>query len=306
MLDGFTSGQSKRSANRINMDGPQTEDGGRETVLEDNVVRLPRDWLGPRDELIPFGASAPGQDDEPSEGFGPPPTANDFWGEDSSSLQSALEAPASEQSSSPTSRIPPSVTDGTRSRRPFWRGFPVSLARAREAARGRARIFILAAVLGLLSAVALLVTSINRSPVSGLQAAATGRSSPAGNTRADLASKTRSVSTIGSSVRAHTRSVRHARSAAIHERTRPRLRGAYKSRHAANRSTVVVERVRYTSSPSVSSRDGTGASSPAPAPPTTVPTTSASNNSSSRQSNSGKQSATGANGALAPGSSPDG
>jgi hypothetical protein len=39
-------------------EGPQTEQETREGRPKSNVVRLPRDWLGPREELVPFGAEA--------------------------------------------------------------------------------------------------------------------------------------------------------------------------------------------------------------------------------------------------------
>ena len=58
---------------------------------DDNVVRFPRDWLGPRDELVPFGPSAgtttPGVDEEL------PRSADDFWGEQSSAVHDAVRAP---------------------------------------------------------------------------------------------------------------------------------------------------------------------------------------------------------------------
>jgi len=53
------------------------------------VVRLPRDWLGPREELVPFGPRASSEDTEEL-----PPSAEDFWGERSAAIHDALEAPA--------------------------------------------------------------------------------------------------------------------------------------------------------------------------------------------------------------------
>jgi len=53
------------------------------------VVRLPRDWLGPREELVPFGPRASSEGAEES-----PPSPNDFWGERAASIHDALEAPA--------------------------------------------------------------------------------------------------------------------------------------------------------------------------------------------------------------------
>jgi hypothetical protein len=62
-------------------------------------VRLPRDWLGPREDLVPFGlrASAP----EPAlsaSASSPeaPPSAEDFWGERSAAIHDVVQAPAGE------------------------------------------------------------------------------------------------------------------------------------------------------------------------------------------------------------------
>jgi hypothetical protein len=60
--------------------------GGPETIEGGVVLRFPGDWVGPLDELIPFGPSA---DREPS----PTTSEPDFWGEDSAALQDAVEAP---------------------------------------------------------------------------------------------------------------------------------------------------------------------------------------------------------------------
>jgi hypothetical protein len=57
---------------------------GREGTIEGGVIlRFPGDWVGPLEELVPFGPSA---DRESSSG------APDFWGEDSAVLQDAVEA----------------------------------------------------------------------------------------------------------------------------------------------------------------------------------------------------------------------
>jgi hypothetical protein len=69
-------------------EGRHTESGEQEARPRTNVVRLPRDWLGPRDELVPFGPRASSEDAEE-----PPPTAEDFWGERSASIHDALQAP---------------------------------------------------------------------------------------------------------------------------------------------------------------------------------------------------------------------
>ena len=90
-------------------EGRQTEAGEREAHPRATVVRLPRDWLGPREELVPFGPRADSQNaggaarsDEPlpsAEGSPTcadesPPSAEDFWGERSAAIHDALQAPA--------------------------------------------------------------------------------------------------------------------------------------------------------------------------------------------------------------------
>ena len=69
-------------------EGPKTEHGGEQPGTTNNVVPFPRDWLGPREELIPFGSSA---------GYGmeqgaPAPGAEAFWGGDSGPLHAVVPA----------------------------------------------------------------------------------------------------------------------------------------------------------------------------------------------------------------------
>jgi hypothetical protein len=65
---------------------------------EDNVVRLPREYLGPREDLVQIGAP-------PADAA--PPAPEDFWGEGSSDLQSALVGPpANEAAEAPTGGPP--------------------------------------------------------------------------------------------------------------------------------------------------------------------------------------------------------
>jgi hypothetical protein len=56
---------------------------------EDNIVQLPRDWLGPREELVPFGPSAGPDASKPAESDDVSP--EDFWGERSAAVQDTLE-----------------------------------------------------------------------------------------------------------------------------------------------------------------------------------------------------------------------
>jgi hypothetical protein len=61
-----------------------------------NVVRLPREWLGPPEELVPFGPSARAREAErvDSDPQGADRPVPDFWGEGSAVLQDAIEVPA--------------------------------------------------------------------------------------------------------------------------------------------------------------------------------------------------------------------
>ena len=70
-------------------EGPTTEHGGEQPGTNNNVVPFPRDWLGPREELIPFGSSA-GYGAEHSAAA---PGAEAFWGGDSGPLHAVLPEP---------------------------------------------------------------------------------------------------------------------------------------------------------------------------------------------------------------------
>ncbi|MBV9917137.1 MAG: hypothetical protein JO153_11615, partial [Solirubrobacterales bacterium] len=63
---------------------PETEEG----TTKGNVIRLPVDWLGPREELIPLGPAGD-RDEAPA-----PPSASDFWGEHSADMHHVLVDPA--------------------------------------------------------------------------------------------------------------------------------------------------------------------------------------------------------------------
>ncbi len=67
---------------------------------DDNVVQLPIDWLGPREDLVPFGPSAvpdppdieqAESGDGQGKGEGAPVSPDDFWGERSAALHDTLE-----------------------------------------------------------------------------------------------------------------------------------------------------------------------------------------------------------------------
>ena len=56
-------------------------------------MRLPRDWLGPREELVPVGRPTPASTASPFADDGLPPTAEAFWSEDSAALHDAVQSP---------------------------------------------------------------------------------------------------------------------------------------------------------------------------------------------------------------------
>jgi hypothetical protein len=85
----------------VETDGPKSQEGAPETRTVSNVVPFPRDWLGPRDELVPFGRRAPAEPEAGEEtalvheiSNGPSPGPNAFWGEDSAEIHAAMPAPA--------------------------------------------------------------------------------------------------------------------------------------------------------------------------------------------------------------------
>ena len=93
------------------MDDRDFEDGGTREPLDanhatdpgtgpvqSNVVRLPRDWLGPREELIPFGPRATQSASVPS--------PSDFWGERSADMHHALQGPERLSEPSDTGSVP--------------------------------------------------------------------------------------------------------------------------------------------------------------------------------------------------------
>jgi hypothetical protein len=107
----------------VDREGQDPEEG----TPESNVVRLPRDWLGPRDELVPFGPAAStglkrGASEAPGSSVGsggsvvddaapaPPPSASDFWGEHSAEMHHALQGPPAARSpAGPAPGEPPRV-----------------------------------------------------------------------------------------------------------------------------------------------------------------------------------------------------
>jgi hypothetical protein len=112
--------------------GDHDEEGVRQLSELGNVVRIPRDWFGPKEDLVPLGPAAAqpslveaetraearkpslgsltGRESEPAATDGRAPLdPNTFWGEDSSLIQDVVAAPA-EASGEPDPGAP--VTGG--------------------------------------------------------------------------------------------------------------------------------------------------------------------------------------------------
>lgn len=70
-------------------DGRDTNRAGRSSG--DNVVPFPRDWIGPLDDLVPFGSAADAgpEDEELEQAL----VADSFWSASSASLHQVVEAP---------------------------------------------------------------------------------------------------------------------------------------------------------------------------------------------------------------------
>ncbi len=92
-------------------DGPKTEAGGEQGRTPANVVQFPRDWLGPRDELVPIGRSTYPESEQRREehkrgepASAPPAGPDAFWGEDSAQIHAVMPGP---ETGKRPGRLPP-------------------------------------------------------------------------------------------------------------------------------------------------------------------------------------------------------
>jgi hypothetical protein len=286
------------------MDSRKTKQGDGDQRTTENVVRLPRDWLGPREELVPIGSharSAETPDDAPPESL--PATAASFWDEDSGSLQSPMQAPADawQGQSESTTAGPAAASRSTarrlrslpRPRRPrSLRGGFAPLRR-----RGTAAV---AGVLGacLLVALAVIGETAGDTHNPGGRSAASSKSAAivtaTGVNRARLRAHTPVVTEIRTEPASH-----HAgRAGARRHRT-----------HVSARRRHPRAALRPTPSASQPVRSTTPAYTPTPTPstPSSGSTSSSPPASSARSTSSSSQHqpAFGQGGSLGPGSSPD-
>ena len=80
----------------VNPEGPYSDEGRPPTGQPDNVIRLPREWLGPIGELVPIASTAAHEVppvSAPAEPTELPLGASDFWGEASGVLQDVVASP---------------------------------------------------------------------------------------------------------------------------------------------------------------------------------------------------------------------
>lgn len=261
-------------------------DEGAEAPEGDNVVRL-TDWLGPREEFVPFGSRADASDQAAA---GSVPTAEDFWSETSAAVQDALTAPHHAPAPGHLSRASAAA---------MWsqRRAQLAASRAPRATGRRRRPLAALSVLAAAALAAVFAVGLGSGP----------------HSRGRLAD----LSSAGQSAAAH-RTVTPAFGARAHRlrAERPTSDRASARRPAVKRS--VAHRVRHQGRTApASAAQPVGYTTPAPTSTTVPPvqstpaststtSTPAATTAGSQARSSGSQPALGANGSLAPGSSPDG
>jgi hypothetical protein len=298
----------------------QTEDVGGDTRNDHNVVRLPRDWLGPREELVPVGPAAgpvaPWGDDAL------PPTAEAFWSEDSAALHGAVQAPTAQPASPSSSPAP--LSSHKPPSRPAWRSRTRRLSIPRRPAhplRLSARWALLTLPVGALLIMALIgITENPTSQRANRRSASAPASAPkqavARATGATVAGKTpkpgatrqtgqkgvtparrRHSGRIGAALQRQ----RRLRSRATHRTGSPQ-RGAPGSSPAP--TSVSPPASTYVTTPTGSSATSGGSAGPSTATPSTGVGSSTSHP-AKPTATSATRTPFGENGTLGPGSSPD-
>ncbi len=267
----------------------ENEESGTRTGMtesEDNVVQLPRDWLGPREELVPFGPRA-----RPDDSADDALAANDFWGENSHSLHGVV------QGAAPPGDAP---TADERDQAPV----------VEPSHRGHGRRLAVAAGL---AAVALAVILIglprHATPRSSAPAAAASSSAPA-RLLAGLVPADRAVG-VGIERLARERleaaRVRHSQALRLTRVTPHVERSPAHVVASAKAPGAAASTGGDTAAPTVSSGGGsTGGAGSGASPSIQSPSSPTGTTAASSNANSQDQPAFGANGTLGPGSSPNG
>ena len=235
----------------------RTEDRGGLTRNEENVIRLPRDWLGPPEELVPIGPAARARAAQRDAEEGLPPTADAFWSEDSAALHDAVQAP---QAQSPERLDPPAGLIAPVAGRPTRR-----LGRVGRVRRGSWSWSVLA-----IPVVALLVLAVIGSSEGPAPQPATHAKSSHSTGGAQVASTSQAASGGGAAAKLKARATTHRhvtahhRTLRSHARTRAHVRHPAKLRHPAAAS----HRAAGSSPPTVTQA---AASTPATHPSTSAP-----------------------------------
>ena len=146
--------ERERSAKPVKTGDRNTEVGVGGTRSDENVVRFPRDWVGPLEELLPIGPMPKRPASSPADDTGLPPSADTFWSEDSAVLHDAVTGPDGVGVIDPAD--PPTVAwSAPRRRRPR----PRLLRPLASAAARIARTHVMAGA-GVLAVVALLAMAV--------------------------------------------------------------------------------------------------------------------------------------------------
>jgi hypothetical protein len=308
----------------------ETKDVGASSERDENVVRLPREWIGPLEELVPIRPATEAREQSAEiVGDEVPPAADAFWSEDAGALHNAVQAPPGAASGLPEPAVVPSRAAGTGGRlrvrlRPPWAALWSRCGRLRPAHMGA-----VAAV-----AVLVLVAAIGTLWESGPGGA------PASRARHDLArvgnpgAQTRrpSIPIRGAAAEGAATSAAAHRSAGLdrsgHRVVSGRHRGAFRkplrghprgparrkgihrsspSPAAATAEPVAASTVNSGAASSYSPAGGALTPTTTTPPATTAPVSQSASGSGGSSASSGSSSspAFGPSGALAPGSSPN-
>jgi hypothetical protein len=308
--DVILGGRRGKVCEALKTEGPQIEAGCREKTPETNVVRLPRDWLGPREELVPFGpraeAASAAATTAPSAAAAAP-SASDFWGEESAALQHALQGPDPISVQNAETQAPSNPDRPEEPGQEAGLYFPF-LAQARSAGRALALSFRLGARRGgrKVAALAVLVvagasvavfTSSRSTPSVGAPTVHNG-SRLLGAALATAASRVR-VPLVGQLLTVRRQAVRRKPTPARPHRVRP-------VRHPRASSPVQISTVSHSGSTGLPASVGyrtpaAGSSAYVPPAATSSPSSAASTSSSPASSQSQPAGPTGAGAILGPG-----
>jgi hypothetical protein len=290
----------------------RTEDVDGATRNEENVVRLPRDWLGPREELVPIGPEARAR----AAGLGLddlPPTADAFWTEDAAALHDAVQGPSVDDRPRQDPDPVPSSRLQTRLKLPR-----LSIGQALRPHRTRLSRRAVAALVAL-PVVAVLVVGVigggagtttsppGQGSTSSLNVASAGAGTTAGAQFHRPAADGRSLAKSAAVDAARGRGTSHARSRAREAHVRAKVQR--RTPHVSHRGATRPHAIEPASQPNTTVAAAPTPTSPAAPPVTTTPVTTPASTPAGGSSNgtaaSARQTAFGLNGTLGPGRSPD-